>query len=190
MRTTGPGQSPLLLLDVVDVLRRQGVSYAVIGAMAAAYHGVVRASLDADAILFPGDRSLELLTDELRKEGFRASLRRGDPEDPIPSLIAVEDSHENRVDLLGGLRGLDPAALTRAVAAPFEGASILMIGLEDFVAMKLFAGSPRDLEDARGTLSVAGPKADLGLLRRLSLRFGKRERELLESLLEDRGGPG
>jgi hypothetical protein len=51
MRTDAPGQSALLMLDVADVLVRQGVSYAVIGAMAAAVHGVVRASLDADALV-------------------------------------------------------------------------------------------------------------------------------------------
>jgi hypothetical protein len=40
-----------LLLDAVDVLARNGISYAVIGAMAASVHGVVRASIDADAVL-------------------------------------------------------------------------------------------------------------------------------------------
>ena len=36
MRAKRPGQSPLLLLDVIDVLTREGVDYAVIGALAAA----------------------------------------------------------------------------------------------------------------------------------------------------------
>jgi DNA-binding NarL/FixJ family response regulator len=50
VRTTGPGQSALLLLDAVDVLTREQIDYAVIGALAASIHGVVRASVDADAI--------------------------------------------------------------------------------------------------------------------------------------------
>ena len=51
MTTTGPGQSALLLLDAVSVLTSDGIDYAVIGALAASVHGVVRASVDADAVL-------------------------------------------------------------------------------------------------------------------------------------------
>jgi hypothetical protein len=50
MRTRQAGESALLLLDAVDLLERAGISYAVVGAMAAAVHGVVRASMDADAV--------------------------------------------------------------------------------------------------------------------------------------------
>ena len=51
MRTTQVGQSALLLLDAVGVLVTRNIPYAVIGAMAASVHGVVRASMDADAVL-------------------------------------------------------------------------------------------------------------------------------------------
>ena len=51
MKATGPGQSTLLLLDVVKVLNKYQISYAVIGALAASFYGVVRASLDADAVI-------------------------------------------------------------------------------------------------------------------------------------------
>ncbi len=51
MRTRGPGESALLLLDAVDLMATQRIDYAVVGAMAASVHGAVRASLDADAVL-------------------------------------------------------------------------------------------------------------------------------------------
>ncbi len=41
MRAIRSGESALLLLDVVEVLERNSVAYAVIGAMAAAIYGVV-----------------------------------------------------------------------------------------------------------------------------------------------------
>jgi hypothetical protein len=41
MRTNRPGESALLLLDVVELLVAQGVEYAVIGALAASIHGIV-----------------------------------------------------------------------------------------------------------------------------------------------------
>jgi hypothetical protein len=47
VKPTGPGQSTHLLLEVVTLLDESGVDYVVIGALAAAVHGVVRASLDA-----------------------------------------------------------------------------------------------------------------------------------------------
>jgi hypothetical protein len=62
--TTGPGQSALLLLDAVSVLTSDGIDYAVIGALAASVHGVVRASIDADAVLsinMPRLRQLEVV---------------------------------------------------------------------------------------------------------------------------------
>jgi hypothetical protein len=51
MRTKASGESTLLLLDAVQVLRSANVDYVVVGALAAAVHGVVRASFDADALL-------------------------------------------------------------------------------------------------------------------------------------------
>jgi hypothetical protein len=41
MKASGPGQSTLLLLDAATVLVRENVTYAVIGAMAAAVHGSI-----------------------------------------------------------------------------------------------------------------------------------------------------
>src|SRR5271167_4100822 len=54
VRSTGVGQSALLLLDAIAVLSSEGIDYAVIGAMAASIYGVVRASIDADAVLSLG----------------------------------------------------------------------------------------------------------------------------------------
>ena len=51
MRTTRPGESVLLLLDVIDVLNQHKVPYAIIGAFAASFYGAVRASIDADAVI-------------------------------------------------------------------------------------------------------------------------------------------
>lgn len=51
MRTTAPGQSALLLLDVISMLNERHIPYAVIGAFAASFYGMVRASVDADAVI-------------------------------------------------------------------------------------------------------------------------------------------
>jgi hypothetical protein len=51
MRTQRHGESALLLLHAVDVLRGEGIRYAVIGAMAASVHGAARASMDAGMLV-------------------------------------------------------------------------------------------------------------------------------------------
>lgn len=49
MRTHQGGQSALLFLDVVEILRREQVDHAVIGAFALEMFGVIRATLAIDA---------------------------------------------------------------------------------------------------------------------------------------------
>jgi hypothetical protein len=51
MSATGPGQSLLLLLDVVALLDEQRIAYCVVGALAASVYGTVRATTDADALV-------------------------------------------------------------------------------------------------------------------------------------------
>ena len=103
MRAKGPGESALLLLDVVDILSLEGIDYAVIGAMAASLHGVVRASVDADAVIRATFQRLRELETRCAAAGLRTELRRGDEDDPVPALLALGDEH-GRVDLLAGLR--------------------------------------------------------------------------------------
>ena len=182
MRTTQSGQSALLLLDAIDILVHEQIAYAVIGAMAASVHGVLRASLDADAVMSITTQKLGALEETFKKAGFSTELRQGDYDDPIPALLAVSDTFDNRVDLLAGLRGLDAEAFVRAVDVPFHAKNLRVIGREDFIAMKVFAGSPQDMEDARRAIHVARESIDKSLLLRLTQGFGKDALRNLEKL--------
>jgi hypothetical protein len=183
MRTKASGESTLLLLDAVEILRAESVEYAVIGAMAASVHGAIRASLDADALLSIGMSALAGLERCFKAAGFVTELRRGDMDDPIGAVLTLRDGFENRVDLLVGIRGFDPAAFSRTFEVPFEGQSLRFISLEDFVTMKVFAGSPKDMADARSALEAASEPPNLDLLRKLAARYGSTTARLLESLL-------
>jgi predicted nucleotidyltransferase len=171
------------LLDVVAVLEDEGIDYAVIGAMAASLYGPLRGTADADALLWVTQPKLRQLGRVLEKAGFHIELRDGDPDDPIPALLAVTDRYENRIDLLAGLRGVDPEALSRSITVPFRGASLRFIGREDFIAMKCFAGGPQDIQDARGALKGAASGPDVDLLRRITRRFGRDALVVLDQLL-------
>jgi hypothetical protein len=186
MRAQRPGESALLLLDAIDSLLRSNVSYAVVGAMAASVHGVVRASMDADAVLAVHSDELAALERRFREDGFITELRFGDAPDPIGAVLALTDEHGNRVDFLVGIRGLDAGAFLRAIEIPFHGERLRIIGVEDFVAMKIFAHGPQDLADAHAALEAAGDGVDLDLLRKLATRFGPETSEALEATLRAR----
>jgi predicted nucleotidyltransferase len=184
MRARGPGQSALLLLDVAATLGNQGIDYVVIGAMAAAVHGSIRATTDADALVSAGVAKLKHLQGALKRAGLSADLRQGDAEDPIRALLAVTDKHRNRVDILAGLRGLDAGAFSRAIEVPLFGSSLRVVGREDFIAMKCFAGNQQDIADARHALKATNEPIDIDLVRRLSKRFGRSAADALDRVLK------
>lgn len=183
MRVSAPGQSALLMADVAESLAKRGIRYAVIGAMAAAVHGVVRASLDADAIVALRVGEAQALRQSLLEEGHEVALRTGDVDDPIPGLLEIRDRYGNRVDLLLGLRGMDPELLSRTRQVRFGNADLAIVSREDFVAMKAFAGGPVDLSDARAVIDLDRGSLDLDLLRRLAQRFGRDAARIVEDLL-------
>jgi len=185
VRTNRAGQSPILLLDVAEILQRENIDYAVIGAMALSVHGHVRASLDADALLFTNHGQLTRLRALFEDAGFGAELRIGGAEDPIPAMLILTDAHTNQVDLLGGLRGVDPQLLARTIEVKFAGQQLRFVGREDFIAMKCFAGGPQDLLDARSAFQTAEAPVDLDLIRRLTRRFGRDAADNLEQVLNE-----
>jgi len=183
MRASAPGQSALLMADVAESLARRGVRYAVIGAMAAAVHGVVRASLDADAIVALQVCEAQALRQSLLEEGYEVALRTGDVDDPIPGLLEIRDRYGNRVDLLLGLRGMDPELLNRTRQVRLGETTLAIVGREDFIAMKAFAGGPIDLADAHAVIDLDRELLDLELLRRVAQRFGRDAARVVEGLI-------
>jgi hypothetical protein len=126
---------------------------------------------------------------KLAEEGRKALIadtKRLTPEERLRAF--ARHSFGNRIDLLVGIRGFDPAAFSRTVEVAFEGESLRFVGLEDFIAMKVFAGGPQDLADAKGALETAGNGLDVDLLLGLAKRYGTEATQSLEGLLEGRAG--
>lgn len=185
MRATRPGQSALLLLDAVEILGSEKIDYIVIGAFALSALGVVRASRDADALLQISINRFRKLKPILENAGFTVAIRQGDDEDPIPMVLVLSDAHGNQVDLLGGLRGLDPSAFSRGMDVAFMGKALRVVGREDFIAMKCFAAGPQDLLDAKAAYRGAEAAVDLDLLRQVTCRFGRDAADRLEQVISN-----
>jgi hypothetical protein len=183
VRTRQEGQSALLLLDAVEILNREQVDYAVIGAFALAVLGEVRATTDADALLHITRTRLRQLQQLFKAEGFTTDLRPGDGEDPIPNLLVLSDTFGNQVELLGSLKGIDPKIFSRTFEVKLRDVTLNIVGREDFIALKCFAGSAQDLLDARSAYQAAPGPIDLDLLRTLTRRFGRDAADRLEQVL-------
>lgn len=175
-----------LLNEVGKVLDQEGVRWAAIGALAVAYHGVVRASLDADAIItFKGSTSdLNRLGDALREKGWKIDIRKGEAGDPLGYVVRIQDTAENQVDLIGGISRMDPALFDRSFPDQLEGFDLKMVSAEDLVALKIFAGSAQDLADAASVVAVQGETLDRDLALALCRGFGPEEEKRAKQLLK------
>ncbi len=189
MKITGPGQSPLLLLNIIKVLNALKIPYAIIGAFAASFYGEVRASMDAASIISfkdNKDNQVKFLS-ELKKTKLRIIHRRGDFNDPIAAVINIKDQFNNSIDLLIGIRGMTEDAFSRTNISLFMKKKIQIIGLEDFIAMKIFAGSHKDMADAAGAMRISSKKINPDLLRDLTRHYGKPCLKKLAALLRETG---
>lgn len=58
-----------------------------------------------------------------------------------------------------------------------------IIGREDFIAIKCFAGGPQDILDAQSAFDSAQGPLDVDLLRAVTRRFGREAADKLEQVL-------
>src|SRR5688572_27031032 len=119
-----------------------------------------------------------------RVAGLEVEVRKGGRDHPTRQVLSSMYSHTTRVDPLWGVRGMEKGALDRGRSASFLGSTVRIIGPEDFIAMKLFAGSAKDLGDVQGVLEVSGKTLDLPLLKKVTRRYGVQETRRLASLLK------
>lgn len=144
-----------LLRRVFEVAEGRSVPLALIGGVALAAHGIVRATKDADLL----STDLGLLDAAvwmpLEEESVTVSVHRGDAEDPLAGVVRFRRDPEPPVDLvLGRERWLD-GVLARRQPIELSGESLQVVTAADLVLLKLDAGGPIDLIDAR--LLLSGP---------------------------------
>ncbi len=174
---------PLLELarTVVREARDSGVPTAIIGALAMAHHGYVRATVDVDlAACASFQLQLRPLAERLRQLGLHVDLRAPDDDDPLAGLLRVRAAPDgDPVDLVN-FRANPPlgrVAVERAVASP-DGFAYVRV--PELVALKLFAGSRFDRDDAARLLGEADG-VDIDEVRRVCVDAGLGEQ--IESLL-------
>jgi hypothetical protein len=155
-----------------------GIPTAIIGGLALAHHGYVRATIDVDlASATSFDGPLRRLAEQLRARGLHVDVRAPDVGDPLAGVLRVRATPDgDPVDLVN-FRPSDLLGRRAVEHAETAADGFRYVGLAELVALKLYAGSRFDLDDVARVLEVR-TDAELAEVRVLARAVG------LEALLD------
>ena len=159
---------------VFDRLVRTKLDSAVIGSVALAVHGFVRATRDLDlGVAVLTFREMRDVAEALRKEGFRVHVGEPAPDDTLGGVVTVEGDDFDPIQIVN----LTAPGGRHWKLAEF---GLPVVDVAHLVALKLLAGSRKDELDVLELLG-ANPEMPLDPIFEVCRRhrMGKR----LESLL-------
>lgn len=161
------------LVDVTELLEARQFPYAVIGGIAASLRGEPRVTADVDLVLGITIDAAIALIPSLVGTCFEP-LFPGVEEVVERSFILPLRHRRTRVkvDLAIGLSGFERQTIARAEAVDIAGHDILVATAEDLVIMKLFAGRPRDQQDAAGIVATQRQNLDWDYCLQTALALG------------------
>lgn len=134
--------------DLVLLLHRHRVNYAVCGGFAVAHHGYVRMTLDFDLLVDPAPDNAHRLMAALEEFGFGQAGITAEAL-MLPSAAITLGVQPNQIDLLTHMGPKSTAdILSRAVDAAIDGLPVRMVSMSDLIEAKRAAGRPKDLVDA------------------------------------------
>ena len=177
---------------VAEIARTLNIATAVIGAQALAVHRYVRATRDVD-LATAVDPYIDLrdLEEALRGAGFHVKRNLPDDDDSLGGMVRVwvdEDEDDEPIEPVDVVNFVNPHrprrapardALARAI--PIEGSTLRCVTLPDLVAIKLDAGSRKDLADVVELLK-RNPDADFEAIRAVCKEYGF---DLIDDLIEE-----
>lgn len=161
-----------LLVRTARGLDEAGIPYMLVGGQAVTFHGIPRFTEDIDITIGLSADGVEEMLSFCRDAGLSAL-----PDDPATfvrstNVLPVSDPTSGvRVDFIFSSVPFERSAIERAVKVTVRGAGVRVATPEDLVLYKLFAGRPRDVEDARGIVTVRREDLDWEYLRKWAEEF-------------------
>ena len=155
------------LRKVIAFLDARSFRYAVIGGIALAQWGIVRATYDAD---------IKVLVPDHDYASARAALRAAFPEParqelPHNSLIVAIVVDDVIVDLLLALPGYEELIIERAVSRDLGGWTVWICSAEDLIIQKVVAGRDKDWLDVEALLIEQRGKLDMSYVEDWIVQF-------------------
>jgi hypothetical protein len=162
---------------VAELVHAEGGHVAVIGAIAMAAHRYPRATRDLDlATVADPFTTLAKVAAACRAEGWDAKLITPDGEDPLGGVLTITGGDFRPVQLVNFYNPLRPrgnpgAAAIEHSTPTIQGTSLAVVDLPHLIALKLYAGGPKNRADVIELLA-RNPDADLASIDATCARFG------------------
>ncbi len=134
--------------ELIQLMNRHGVQYAMVGGFAVNYHGYVRTTQDIDFLVYPSEENAVRMMAALTEFGFGNA---GIPQEYFARKgtavhIGVEP---NRIDFLTHLAGVaNEVIFSNLEDVVIEDVSTKMISFHDLISVKKKSKRLKDLADA------------------------------------------
>jgi hypothetical protein len=191
MDSPQPPDFSRLLADIGRELGDRRIPFMLIGGQAVLLHGVPRLTEDIDVTLGVDASGLPSLLSACRS--LSLSVLPEDAEEFVRETFVLPVRHGEsgiRVDFIFSTTPYERQAIARAESVVLAGVPVPFASAEDLLIHKLFAGRPRDLEDAAGVIRRKGRQLDWAYLEHWTSEFAAvpgREKlpEMLRALREE-----
>lgn len=130
-------------------------SYVLVGGFAVSAWGLARATRDIDLAVALGGADPAHLANHLK-----ASYQPGDPDDPLRGVFRLElptGEHVVPVQLIVFQPKLTDIVFRRVKTLSVLDCEVPVVSWQALVLLKLYAGGPMDLQDARDIITVRQP---------------------------------
>lgn len=170
-----------VLYEIVELLRKRGTPYAVLGGFAVRTHGIPRPTYDVDIMIELARESVGTFLDELSDAGFevpevyRTGWVDAVREMPILKLKRYHEDGAVDLDVFLADNRFQREAMKRRVRACDEDFEVWSVSAEDLVLFKLLANRNRDWSDVGDILFIQGT-LDVEYMRRWAAELGIAER--------------
>ena len=150
-----------IIVRVGASLDQAGFPYMIIGGQAVLLYGEPRLTRDIDITLGVDIDRLQTLLAVVRKLSLKIL-----PEDAAAFvrqtmvLPTLDETTRIRVDFIFSFTPYESQAIRRAKKVQILGQDISFASVEDLIIHKIFAGRPRDIEDARSVI-LKNPDLDV-----------------------------
>ena len=164
-------------LELLRVLERHKVKYAIIGGYAVGIHAEPRYTKDLDLIVEPTLKNGKALLAALDAFGAPTSNLTKD-EIAKPGLLYVFGIEPLRVDILNRIKGTSVAEIIkRSIKIKLQNTVMSVASIPDMIKLKKIAGRPQDLVDIEKLLEKnkkVGNSSRLGLPKKKKLSKKKK----------------
>jgi hypothetical protein len=149
---------------VAEAFERDGIEYAIGGALAYGFWGVPRATVDIDVNVFVEDEQIERVVHTLTKLGAAATAEQARVEADTQGMFQARWGIY-RVDLFTPSVPFSWEAMTTRVRIEALGHSAWILSAEATAVFKLLFFRPKDVIDLQRLVATMGAKLDAAYVR-------------------------